>query len=60
MDRNPFPATESLASEDSTFSQKKQEIDAALIDTVLVSLRGCLKELEGDNWKYEAPRYTCH
>ncbi|KAL0056146.1 hypothetical protein WJX82_008090 [Trebouxia sp. C0006] len=41
---------------DTSITQRKQEVDKALMETVLVSLRGSLKELEEDNWLYEAPR----
>lgn len=49
-----------LTDSDTSITQRKQEVDKALMETVLVSLRGSLKELEEDNWLYEAARYTCH
>ncbi|DBA99700.1 TPA: hypothetical protein ACH3X3_012253 [Trebouxia sp. C0006] len=33
---------------DTSITQRKQEVDKALMETVLVSLRGSLKELEED------------
>ncbi|KAL3139972.1 hypothetical protein ABBQ38_004259 [Trebouxia sp. C0009 RCD-2024] len=59
-DRVPKSKNESEEGLNTSITQRKQEVDAALMETVLVSLRGSLKELEEDNWMYEAPRHTCH
>ncbi|DBB06478.1 TPA: hypothetical protein ACH3X1_012034 [Trebouxia sp. C0004] len=46
------PRTEEAAGHatdsDTSITQRKQEVDKALMETVLVSLRGSLKELEED------------